>query len=153
MLKPKRGCAPVCLFRAEHTTKSAGLKTYPEPLLASCRYGAEIVQDLRHGLLSHTVVVRRAGGERLVTFDQWAQLFDWVGHHLDIHEPAQLKLRLGVDFSAPGGVQARSALGVRSLTSRTTAAFDHSSYVAWRSTHRARGTLPHVAVESVFKHT
>lgn len=70
--------------------------------------------ELRKGLLSHTVVVRRVGGDRVITFDQWAQLFDWVGHHLDIHDPLQLKRRLGVDLNAPDGPQERSALGVRS---------------------------------------
>ena len=62
-----------------------------------CSFSDVAVEEVRQGLLAHSVIVRDSAGERIITFDQWAQLFDWVSHRLDIADDQVLQRRLGVD--------------------------------------------------------
>lgn len=79
------------------------------------RYSAAIVSELGQGLVAHSVPARNAAGQRAISFDQWAQLFDWVSHHLGVTTEAALTERFGAELRGTELAQARQALAVRCL--------------------------------------
>jgi hypothetical protein len=80
--------------------------------LCACSYEDEVVSQVRHVLLVHTVIVRNSTGQRVVTFDQWAQLYDYISRRLGIVTLAKLQQRLGVQMSALHTVDPRFPLEV-----------------------------------------
>lgn len=104
LLSRKSTCAcQPCL----HFTEMGSTQT------CSCRYDAAVVEDVKQGLLSHTVGMRAATGERVVTFDQWAQLFHWIGSRLDIHDAEKLQKRMGAHIGCKELDECRAPLQVR----------------------------------------
>lgn len=69
------------------------------------------MHDIERGLLVHSLRFAPSG-ERVVTFDQWAQLFDWVAARLGLHNEATLH-RLGIDTELLAMPQPRQPLKVR----------------------------------------
>lgn len=81
-----------------------------------CRYDAVVVEEVKQGLLSHTVGMRATSGERVVTFDQWAQLFHWIGSRLDIHDTDKLQQRMGAHIGCKELDECRAPLQVGNYT-------------------------------------
>jgi hypothetical protein len=82
-------------------------------LVSAYRYDAAIVEEVKQGLLSHTVGMNAGTGERVVTFDQWVQLFHWIGSRLDIHDTDKLHQRMGAHFGVKELDEFRAPLQVR----------------------------------------
>jgi hypothetical protein len=87
-------------------------------LVSAYRYDAAIVEEVKQGLLSHTVGMNAGTGERVVTFDQWVQLFHWIGSRLDIHDTDKLHQRMGAHFGVKELDEFRAPLQVRIFMSR-----------------------------------
>lgn len=58
-----------------------------------CRYSSVVVNEVKQVLLAHTDAGIR--GDRQITFDQWAQLFEWISSRLDVSTPEKLHRRMG----------------------------------------------------------
>eukprot|EP00892_Ulva_mutabilis_P007816 jgi/Ulvmu1/5406/UM022_0201.1 len=56
-------------------------------------YSSLIVDEIKQVMLAHTDAGIR--GDRLITFDQWAQLFEWISSTLDLSTPEKLNRRMG----------------------------------------------------------
>lgn len=52
-----------------------------------------MVDEVKQVLLAHTDAGIR--GDRQITFDQWAQLFEWISSRLDVSTPEKLHRRMG----------------------------------------------------------
>lgn len=62
-------------------------------LLHICRYTSLVVDEIKQVMLAHTDAGIR--GDRRITFDQWAQLFEWISTRLDLSTPEKLNQRMG----------------------------------------------------------
>lgn len=82
---------------------------------------------MKQGLLSHTVGMRAATGERVVTFDQWAQLFHWIGSRLDIHDTDKLHQRMGAHIGCKELDECRAPLQVWPVAPSSVAEWSHTS--------------------------
>ena len=120
-------------FRYAHASMSLSLRCLSSGCctetdhkqLECCRYDAAVVEDVKQGLLSHTVGMHSASGERVVTFDQWAQLFHWIGSRLDIQDAEKLQQRMGSHIACKELDECRAPLQVRPVTSSRELARNH----------------------------
>lgn len=79
-------------------------------LRVECRYSSIVVEDVKQVLLTHTDAGIR--GDRQITFDQWAQLFEWISNRLDLSTPEKLKRRMGSYIGMNLGDHGRTPLQV-----------------------------------------
>ena len=79
--------------------------------LLACRFEAEAVDELAQGFLSHSLLIAPSR-ERVISFDQWAQLFDWVAARLGLHNEDVLQ-KLGIDMQLVAMPCPRQPLKVR----------------------------------------
>lgn len=51
------------------------------------------MDEVKQVMLTHTDAGIR--GDRQITFDQWAQLFEWISSRLDLSTPEKVNRRMG----------------------------------------------------------
>ena len=74
--------------------------------------------ELGQGLAAHSISARNVAGQRTISFDQWAQLFDWISHQLSVTTAAAFSQHFGAELHGTSLAQARQALSVRATAAQ-----------------------------------